>query len=318
VYDLRLYQDTVDVCVADSTLAARVARRATALPEDRIVSIPGGVHRPRVARTEVEAGHALRLGYVGRLEQVQKRVLDLPVTLCALDGLGVPFTCRIVGGGTEETRLRETLASAGLQDRVRFEGWTPRQALYETVYPQLDVLLHFAEWEGNPISPREAMAHGVVPVMSRFRGCSAEGTFQDGSTVLLFDVGDAEAAARHVARLHDDRALLHRLSVGTRAALTESSFVDGAVAAWAETLRRVRAMPLRVPSDRRPRLSASGSLASLGVPPRLAALARKLVGRQPVPRVPADEWPHSSGMAAYDDLESIRQLARALDGPEDA
>jgi hypothetical protein len=50
----------------------------------------------------------------------------------------------------------------------------------------------------------------------------------------------------------------------------------------------------------------------------MAALLRKLVGRQPVPREPADEWPHSSGMAARDELEAIRQLASALDGPAGA
>ena len=200
-----------------------------------------------------------------------------------------------------------------MQDRVSFEGWLPREALYEAVYPQLDVLVHFAEWEGNPISPREAMAHGVVPVMSRFRGCRAEGLFQDGRTVLLFDVGDTEAAARHVARLHDDRDLLRGLSQGTRGSLADSSFVDGAVAAWADTLRRAREMPMRTPRDPRPRLPPSGALASLGIPPRMAALLRRLVGRQPVPREPADEWPHSSGLASQEELEAIRRWAHALD-----
>ena len=313
VYDLIHYEDTVDVCVADSTLAARVVRRATALPEDRVVSIPGGVHRPRVARTEVGPDRALRLAYVGRLEQVQKRVLDLSATLEGLQGRGVPFTCRVVGAGSAEAPLRQSIAVAGLQDRVSFEGWLPREALYEDVYPQLDVLLHFAEWEGNPIAPREAMAHGVVPVMSRFRGCRAEGAFEDGSTVLLFDVGDTDEAARQVARLHADRAHLRRLSEGTRASLTESSFVGGAVAAWAHTLTRVCAMPLRKPRDARPRLPASGALASLGIPPRMAARLRKLLGRQPVPREPGDEWPHWSGLASREELDAIQQWASALD-----
>jgi len=158
------------------------------------------------------------------------------------------------------------------------------------------------------------MAHGVVPVMSRFRGSSAEGMLQDRSTVMLFDIGDTEAAARQVARLHDDRALPRRVSEGARASLGESSFVDGAVAAWAGTLTRVRAMPLRFPRDQRPRLPASGALASLGIPPRMAALIRRLLGRQPVPREPADEWPHCSGLASQEELDAIRQWAQTLDG----
>ncbi len=61
-------------------------------------------------------------------------------------------------------------------------------------YPQLDVILLFSE---TPNVLVEAMQHGVVPVVARYRGLAAEGLVIDGETGLMFD--DADEAARLVS-----------------------------------------------------------------------------------------------------------------------
>ncbi|HEX2061490.1 MAG TPA: glycosyltransferase family 4 protein, partial [Thermoanaerobaculia bacterium] len=171
-HDLARWAAFVDVCVASGERIASTVRALTDVP---VVSIPGGVAPPR--RMRVAHDGPLRIGYAGRVVQTQKRILDLPLLARELERRGIPFTCDVAGDGTELAELRARLP------RARYHGWLSTAELYERVYPELDVLVHFAEWEGVTIAPREAMAHGVVPVVSRFIGAE---DFVDGVNSLTF------------------------------------------------------------------------------------------------------------------------------------
>lgn len=276
--DLERYQEFVDVCITSGERIAEEVRRRTSVPA---VSIPGGVAPARRMR-EAHAG-PLRIGYVGRVEQVQKRILDLPLLVRELEQRGVPFTLDVAGDGTVLPDLRAQLP------RARFHGWLSTDALYERIYPELDVLVHFAEWEGVTIAPREAMAHGVVPVVSRFIGAE---DFVDGANALTFPVGDLRAAADAVERLHGDRALLERLSAASRVSQSGIRSEEGAVDAWAAAFAAAVARPARVgtlPVEPR----APGLLTRLRVPARLAEVLRRW--RKRPHEEPGAEWPHAGG-----------------------
>ncbi|HWW61859.1 MAG TPA: glycosyltransferase family 4 protein, partial [Thermoanaerobaculia bacterium] len=187
--DLGRYAGSVDVVITSGELIRSEAVRS--LPEDRVVDIPGGIAIPH--RFVTRSAGPLRIGYVGRLAQTQKRALDLIALDAELRRRGIAFTLDVAGDGEVAGELRERLPDA------RFHGWTSTDELYERVYPELDVLVHFAEWEGITIAPREAMAHGVVPVISSFPG-HAQQFLHDGNA-LVFPVGDVRAAADAIARL---------------------------------------------------------------------------------------------------------------------
>ena len=82
--DLERYQDFVDVCVASGHRILGEIQRRTSVPA---VSIPGGVAPPRHLRRPHEG--PLRIGYVGRIEQMQKRVLDLLPFVRSVDRRGI-------------------------------------------------------------------------------------------------------------------------------------------------------------------------------------------------------------------------------------
>jgi glycosyltransferase involved in cell wall biosynthesis len=311
--DLAAYGSWVDLCVTSGDLLARAVEHFTAVPPERIVSIPGGI-RPAARFVELSPGRPLRLGYVGRLAQEQKRVLDLADTLTLLDGAGVPFTCRVAGAGPAEAELRRRLIEKGLGSRVNFHGWQSPDQLYRDVYPELDVLLHFAAWEGVTIAPREAMAHGAVPVISRFTGLAAEGQFIHGENALTFAIGDAGAAVAAVADLHRDRALLRRLSFAARRSQEGIRSENGFRAAWAEALSEVLRRPGRRGSQV-PRLPwpPSGRLERWGLSPLWAERLRRLVGRRFVHAEPGSEWPHASGLADAARLAEIDDFASAYE-----
>jgi glycosyltransferase involved in cell wall biosynthesis len=265
--DLSRYASFVDLCVASGELIASEVRRRTSLPSERIKSIPGGVAPPR--RMTLRQDGALRIGYVGRLEQVQKRILDMPRLVDALERRGVRFELEIVGDGSMIAELRR------LVPRARFHGWVSTEELYERIYPELDVFVHFAEWEGVTIAPREAMAHGVVPVVSRFKGLEEEGQFIHGLNALTFPIGDMEAAAEGIVVLHRDRELFEKLSFAARSSQGGIRSEQGAIDAWAAAFREAIERPPRSGAVVPPAPRDSGFLTRIGVPDSIAELVRR-------------------------------------------
>ena len=188
--DLSLYRDCVDLCVTSGELIARLAVEHCGLAAARVASIGGGVHAPLVDSADRQPSQPLELLYAGRLDGEQKRLFDLPPFLEALEAQGIEYRMHVAGIGPAESRLRELLASRVAQGSVVFHGWVSRDDLYRLHFPRVHCFVHFAGWEGMTIAPREAMAHGAVPVISRFPGWRIEGQFRDGETALTFPVGD--------------------------------------------------------------------------------------------------------------------------------
>jgi glycosyltransferase involved in cell wall biosynthesis len=66
-----------------------------------------------------EADRPLTIGYVGRL--VEEKGLDEALDAMAMSG--APVTLSIMGEGPYEAKLRERIATLGLEQRVSFQGW---------------------------------------------------------------------------------------------------------------------------------------------------------------------------------------------------
>ncbi|HYC62599.1 MAG TPA: glycosyltransferase family 4 protein [Thermoanaerobaculia bacterium] len=276
--DLARYREFVDVCVTSGRRILDEVQRMTSVPA---VSIPGGVASPH--RMHASNDGPLRIGYVGRLEQVQKRVRDLPLLVEELERRAIPFTLDVAGDGTLLEELRSRLP------RARMHGWLSTTELYERVYPELDVLVHFAEYEGLTIAPREAMAHGVVPVTSLDVGSE---DFIDGENALRFPIGDIGAAADAIERLHRDRALLEKLSGAARVSQQGIRSEQGAIDAWAAAFRDALARPARVGGALPPASRDEGFLTRLGVPDSVAELLVRGL-RKRAHDDPGSEWPHA-------------------------
>jgi glycosyltransferase involved in cell wall biosynthesis len=310
--DLARYRDSVDLCVTSGDLLARIATGYCGVEADRVVSIGGGVLAPRVPRS-ARGGGPLRLLYAGRLEEAQKRISDLPRLLEELDRGGVPVAVDIAGTGPAEASLREQLAARIAQGQVRMHGWLERDELYARLYPAADVFLHFAAWEGMTIAPREAMAHGVVPVITRFAGQQTEGQFRDGENALVFAIGAVADAAECIRRLAQEPGLHERLSTGASASQRGKYEFEGSMDAWAEAFGRCLLQPSkrgalpRIPDRRK------GRLARLGLPAAVESGVRSLLRRPVQHQSPGSEWPTSSGLTTDLERSEIARFAEQLE-----
>lgn len=173
--------------------------------------IPYGIVLPEKRAREVRpADSPLRIVYTGRIDQVQKNVLALPLLVAELEARGFPFVLTLVGDGSLLETLGEKMAASIAAGRVRLAGrMSPDEVQAELLASDVFLLVSF--FEGLPVAMLEAMASGCVPVVSAIESGVPE-LVRDGVTGFRAPVHDLAAFADHLQRLAGDRELLARMS----------------------------------------------------------------------------------------------------------
>lgn len=146
----------------------------------KLVTIPNSTvplevcQRPRRPR---KSGEPLKLIYVGRIENEQKRVLDFIDLLELLDAREVNYQLTVVGEdtsfkGDDETEgevirtLNERWEQQLADRKIIITGRLPHEQVLELL-AQHDALISLAAFEGFPLTVVEAMALGCVPIAKR-------------------------------------------------------------------------------------------------------------------------------------------------------
>jgi glycosyltransferase involved in cell wall biosynthesis len=206
------HQQVIDVFVAYSRAMYDELRHRLPDRADDVVYLPYGVRLPTGRRAR--QGGPLRLLYAGRLEHGQKGVLDLPQIDRRLRERGVDVRWTIVGAGPHERQLRDQWARADIAWRGALAH---RDVL--TLLPDFDVFVLPTRNEGFPVALVEAMACGLVPVVSDIPSGVAE-IVDHRVTGFRPPVGDVAAFADAIESLARDRATLEDMSAAARGVVT--------------------------------------------------------------------------------------------------
>lgn len=187
-----------------------------AAPEQSVELVPNGIDCApylRQNRAAADADAPLRLIYIGRLV-AGKGLLETIEAMRIARSKGVGARLVIAGNGPEEPRLRQYARDAGLTREVSFVG-----AAYgehkARLLAEADALALPSYSEGLPYSLLEAMAGGVVPIVTPVG--AIPDVVAHGEHGLLVAPRDAEAIAQAIATLAADRAQLARMSAACRA-----------------------------------------------------------------------------------------------------
>ena len=232
---VRRYTAHLDLMAGVSRL---VTQTLSSLPEFASVPVaylPLGVPMPQhLAALGFESGAPLRILYLGRLDEEQKRVRLFPRIFEQLTSSGIPFHWTIAGEGPERSFLEGALKSTATGQTVSFTG----RVLYDQV-PKLlaahDVFLLASDYEGLPLSLLEAMGSGLVPVVSDLPSGIRDVVDETNGKRVPPDqiTGYAEA----IVWLHAHRAEMKRLSEKARAKVQAEFSVAAMADRWLGALR---------------------------------------------------------------------------------
>ena len=248
---------------------------ALGLNPDRTTYLPYGVPCPFEPPGRSGAG-PLRLAYVGRLVQGQKRILDFIPLVAALYAQQLDFRLDFYGAGIDEAALREGIAALDSEQRVHFHGWLPANQVATIAWQNADVFLLASAFEGLSISMLEAMAYGVVPVVSRVESGVPQ-VIREGETGYTFPIGDLETCASRIATLAQDRTQLAAMSARAWALVRRDYALDRYVEQLAGIMDTVSTRPAQMAPARYMGPSAHPLVRLL--PPLAFVLARRLAKR---------------------------------------
>ena len=305
--DINMYSSSIDAVIATNNLSCSLVENYSRISPSRVFYAPYGVN-PFSNHINKDSS-SLRIAWVGRLEQSQKRVRDIVGILCSLENLDVSVNLTIVGDGPEALSLEAELEPWIRSGVVVMLGPLSSSELARNVYATHHVLLITSSWETGPIVAWEAMAAGMAVVSSSYVGSGLEKALIHDQTALLFPVGDLDQAAHHLARLQDT-SLLQRLSHAGKELVDHRYTIQTSCKAWIDSFEAVLQLPeLDYTSPEDP-IPPAGRLDRLfGV--QVAESLRTWLGFRFQHLSPGGEWPHTANSGS--DEPASLALARVLD-----
>ena len=179
----------------------------------KMVLIPNGIELTEIDnhyQTKRHLKTTLGLLCASRIEK-QK---GLRTVIAAVNHLkGMPVNLNVAGDGPDLPRLRDMSSKLGLTDMITFRGWVAKEELYK-LYSQSDIFLLLSEFEAYSIALIEAMAFGLVPLVTRVGGNSD--MVNDTVGYLVDYPADSEEVATILQQLASNTKLLRQKKRNSR------------------------------------------------------------------------------------------------------
>jgi len=182
------------------------------LPKRRhdIIRLPYPVSSEKSKVKPNEHRGVLRIGYAGRIQHYQKRILDLQPLATELSKCSGHYCFEIAGDGTHLQQLRTFFDENRFDNvSVTFHGLLDSEAI-KALWSSMDVGILFSSHEGLSISMIESMAAGCVQVLTNVSGVGD--TVTPGINGFVHAIGDTQAMAASLQTLLCQPDLLSRMS----------------------------------------------------------------------------------------------------------
>ena len=180
---------------------------------------------------EIRKEGLLRVLYIGRVVEEQKRASLLLKVIQQSLKLGLPVTWTIAGDGPDLKMMRKALIEN--QDRVRFLG-SVEYAQVPALLTEYDIYFLCSDYEGLPLSMLEAMGAGCVPVVSDLQSGIPEVVNETSGIRVPISEPDAYVAA--LARLSSDRSRLAEMSKNAMQSVTQEYSTSAMGKRWNKVL----------------------------------------------------------------------------------
>jgi glycosyltransferase involved in cell wall biosynthesis len=167
------------------------------------VAVLNGIRKPNHEKS-------LTITYGGRIEQRQKRILDLIALTDLLASKTGNYHFKIAGDGPQLAKLVEHFEKKEYSNvSIEFLGLVAHERMTD-LWAGSDISILFSEFEGMSISMLESMGQGCVPIVTDVSGSKEKITH--GQTGFIVTVGDVGAMAQIITDLGADKARVARIS----------------------------------------------------------------------------------------------------------
>ncbi len=204
--------------VANSPGLAALSERADPVA---VRFIPNGIDLVRFHPPAQRPAGPFRFLFVGRLNEQKNVALLLDAAAELVRREAPPFRLSIVGDGPLHDALRVRASSLGLDDRIDWVKWLPREAMPAT-YQAAHCVVNPSHYEGMPNVVLEAMACAVPVIVSDVAG--NRDVVVDGESGLVVHGDDRDALAAALSRVLREPSLPEALGAGARRAAEQYSW----------------------------------------------------------------------------------------------
>lgn len=212
---------------------------AAATPSTRVLHATYGA--PLGDARAAPPGDVLTVLYVGRLVERQKRIRRVAARLCAAATTVEGVRAIVYGDGDERERI-DAMVAAAAGDRVRVAGALPPDAMLPAMLGGHALAL-LSDFEGLSIALMEAMACGLVPIVSDTRSGTGD-LIQHDVNALVVDPACEASFVDAVRRLREEHGLWPRLSSAARRTILERGYTaDECARRWASFCHGLRSSP---------------------------------------------------------------------------
>lgn len=183
--------------------------------------IPCGIPIPIIVSKDEEPVKKIRLIWVGRVDEKQKRVSDLIKIASILKSKKIDFELEIIGNGPDSKYIEEQIIANSLASEIFNCGWLDSVNVFKRL-ANSDILILPSNYEGMPIIVIEALSMGCAVVASKVSGVEdLEEHPLSKKCLRLFPVGDISMAVKLIEEVADLDETSRRLSARQ---LAESEF----------------------------------------------------------------------------------------------
>jgi glycosyltransferase involved in cell wall biosynthesis len=152
----------------------------------------------------------LTITYAGRIQQRQKRILDLITLSDLLASKKGSYHFKIAGDGPQLPQLTDHFEKKKYSNiSIEFLGLVPHERMTD-LWASSDISILFSDFEGMSISMLESMGQGCVPIVTDVSGSKEKITH--GQTGFIVTVGDIVAMAQIIGDLDADKARIQQIS----------------------------------------------------------------------------------------------------------
>jgi len=194
--------------------------------QTQLCVIPSGVPIPECSSPQT---NPLKIAYVGRLVQPQKRVRDTLEALIKVIQTYSDIQVTFFGEGNERSYLERRVRKARLSDNIHFAGSVASEDLHQQLVEH-NILVLLSDYEGTPGAVMDGMACGLVPVCTDISGGVQELVIPNQTGFLVRD--RAESFQEPIQTLYHNPELRKQLGQQAREHIIKEYSLEVAATRW--------------------------------------------------------------------------------------